>query len=112
MICVEFFAHICAKIHFMKQYIVYAWDATDDNALERRMSVRPPHFENAKRLKASGNFILGGAILNNEGKMIGSNMIMQFETEAEFEDWLHTEPYITKKVWEKFEVHPFKVADV
>jgi len=37
---------------------------------------------------------------------------MQFETEAEWEDWLNTEPYITKKVWGKFEVHPFKVADV
>jgi uncharacterized protein YciI len=112
MICVEFFAHIYTKFIFMKQYLVYAWDGTDGNTLERRMSMRPSHFENAKRLKALGNFILGGAILNDEGKMIGSNMIMQFETEAELQDWLNTEPYITKKVWENFEVHPFKVADV
>ncbi|HEY4877254.1 MAG TPA: YciI family protein, partial [Puia sp.] len=72
----------------------------------------PSHFENSKRLKALGNFILGGAILNDEGNMVGSNMILQFETEAELQDWLNTEPYITKKVWEKFEVYSFKVDDV
>jgi uncharacterized protein YciI len=96
----------------MKQYVVYGWDGKDENALERRMTVRPSHFENAKRLKALGNFIFGGAILDRNGKMIGSNMIMQFETDSELEDWLNSEPYITKEVWEKYELHPFKVADV
>ncbi len=96
----------------MQQYILFGWDGTDENALERRMAVRPAHFKNAKRLKESGNFIFGGAILDDKGKMIGSNMIMQFETRDELQQWLDTEPYITGKVWEKFELHPYKVADV
>jgi uncharacterized protein len=60
----------------MNQYLVTAYDYTDTEALQRRMNVRPHHLDGAKGLKESGNFILGGAILNDEGKMIGSVMIL------------------------------------
>jgi uncharacterized protein YciI len=96
----------------MKQYLVTAHDYTTDNALQHRMAVRPFHLEGAAALKASGNFIIGGAMLNDEGRMTGSTMILQFETEAELENWKATEPYITQKVWEKVEVTPFRVANV
>lgn len=96
----------------MQQYIMYAWDGTDEQALERRMNNRPSHFENARKLKANGNFILCGAMLNEKGIMIGSTMIMQFETEEQLQQWLSTEPYITGKVWEKMDLRPFKIADV
>ena len=55
----------------MNQYLITAYDGTDENALERRMNVRPFHLEGAKKLKENGNFIIGGAILNEEGNMIG-----------------------------------------
>jgi uncharacterized protein YciI len=96
----------------MQQYIMHAWDGTDEQALERRMNNRPAHFENARKLKAKGNFIFGGAMLNNEGKMIGSTMVMQFETKDELQQWLNTEPYITGRVWEKMDLMPFRLADV
>ncbi len=96
----------------MQQYIIYAWDGTDEQALERRMSVRPDHFDGAYKLKANGNFVIGGAMLNDEGKMIGSTMVVQFETKEQLQQWLDTEPYITGKVWEKIDIRPFKVADV
>jgi uncharacterized protein len=96
----------------MNQYLITAFDGTDENALERRMSVRPFHLEGAKRLKENGNFIIGGAMLNDEGKMIGSTMILQFESPAELQHWIDNEPYIQQKVWEKFEVKPFRVANV
>ncbi len=96
----------------MKQYIIYAWDDTDPEAISRRMNKRPAHFENASVLKAKGNFITGGALLDDTEKMIGSCMIMQFENEAGLKEWLNTEPYITGGVWKKFEVHPFKLATV
>jgi uncharacterized protein YciI len=96
----------------MQQYIMHAWDGTDEQALERRMNNRPAHFENARKLKATGNFIMGGAMLNDEGKMIGSTMVMQFETKEQLQQWLDTEPYITGKVWEKMDLRSFKVADV
>lgn len=96
----------------MQQYIVYGWDGTDDQALDRRMKVRPAHFEGAARLKASGNFILGGAMLDDNGRMIGSTMVLQFESRDQLQQWLDEEPYVTGGVWENVEIHPFRVAQV
>ena len=96
----------------MQQYIIYAWDGIDELALERRMNTRPAHFTNARQLKDKSHFILGGAILDDSGKMIGSMMIVQFETGEQLQEWIDTEPYITGKVWEKINIHPFKIADV
>ncbi len=96
----------------MQQYIITAWDGTDDQALDRRMKARPAHFEGAAQLKASGNFILGGAMLDNEGKMIGSTMVLQFETKEQLQAWIDSEPYISSKVWEKIDIKPFRVANV
>ena len=96
----------------MNQYLITAYDGTDENALERRMNVRPFHLEGAKKLKEDGNFIIGGAMLNEEGKMIGSTMILQFENLSELQNWIDNEPYLLQKVWEKFEVKPFRVANV
>lgn len=96
----------------MNQYLIYALDGEDGQALERRMNTRPEHLAGGKQLKANGNFILGGAMLNHKGQMIGSTMILQFETEDEFELWKSTEPYILNGVWKKIEIYPFKVANI
>ncbi len=96
----------------MKQYLVLGRDGKDENALDRRMQQRPLHFETARSLKAKDRFIKGGAMLDEEGKMIGSAMMVQFESEEELHAWLENEPYISGKVWESYEVIPFRVADV
>lgn len=96
----------------MNQFVVTAYDYTDAGALERRMNVRPFHLDGAKKLKENGNYVLGGAILNDDGKMMGSVMILQFETTADLEAWKQNEPYITQKIWESVEIKPFKVAAV
>jgi uncharacterized protein YciI len=96
----------------MKQYLITGYDYTDDGALQRRMNVRPHHLDELKVLKEKSNYILGGAILDDDGKMIGSVMIMQFETEEELEAWKQSEPYITQKIWESVDIKPFKVANV
>ena len=95
----------------MKQYLITAYDYTDEGALQRRMNVRPHHLDGVRALKASGNYVVGGAMLNDKGNMIGSTMILQFEDEEELETWKRTDPYITQKVWESFDVKPFKVAE-
>jgi uncharacterized protein YciI len=96
----------------MMQYLVIARDGIDTEALDRRMKTRPSHFEMARELKKHNRFIMGGAILNDEGKMTGSMMVVQFETEDELLHWMKNEPYINGNVWQKIEVTPFKVADV
>ncbi|MBV8389154.1 MAG: hypothetical protein JO080_05080 [Mucilaginibacter sp.] len=96
----------------MKQYLVTAYDYTHPDALQNRMNTRPYHLDGAKELKGKGNFILGGAMLNDEGKMIGSVMVLQFESDEELDAWKKSEPYITEKVWETVDIKPFKVASV
>ena len=96
----------------MNQYLITAYDYTHTDALQNRMNVRPHHLDGAKELKEKGNFVLGGAMLNDEGKMIGSVMVLQFETDEELEAWKKNEPYITQKVWETVDIKPFKVANV
>ncbi|HEY8780434.1 MAG TPA: YciI family protein [Mucilaginibacter sp.] len=96
----------------MNQYLITAYDYTDTGALQRRMNVRPHHLDEVRELKAKDHYILGGAILDDEAKMIGSVMIMQFATEEELEVWKQSEPYITQKIWESVDIKPFKVADV
>jgi hypothetical protein len=39
-------------------------------------------------------------------------MIVQFETEVELQSWLDREPYIVEKVWETYQVFPYRVAQV
>ena len=105
------FKHLIYK-NDMNQYLITAFDGTNEKALDHRMNVRPYHLEGVKKMKETGNFIIGGAILNDEGKMIGSSMILQFEDPQELQNWMDSEPYIQQKVWEKFEVKPFRVANV
>lgn len=94
------------------QYLVHAYDHTDPDALSRRMAVRADHLAGAARLKAGGQFILGGALLNPEGQMIGSMMLLDFETEEQLQAWQAHEPYIQHGVWDKIDIKPFRQAAV
>jgi uncharacterized protein YciI len=96
----------------MDQYLITAYDYTDGGTFEKRMQVRPHHLDGVRDMKAKGNYVIGGAMLNEEGKMIGSTMILQFENEEELEAWKQGEPYITQKIWESVDIKPFKVAVV
>jgi hypothetical protein len=96
----------------MLQFVIIANDGDDEKAVERRMAVRPSHLEGVRKLKAANHYVLGGAVLNEEGIMKGSVMIVQFETEAEMRNWFDLEPYVLGHVWQKIEIRPFKVADV
>ncbi|MFT4031470.1 MAG: YciI family protein [Siphonobacter sp.] len=60
------------------RFHLQAYDYTDEHSLTRRLEVRPVHLEKLKPLKANGHFILGGALLSEQGTMIGSVMILDF----------------------------------
>ena len=92
------------------QFLVTAYDATDEGTLERRMGARAAHIATIDRYLASGNMHMGAAILDDSGKMIGSSIIAEFETRAQLDAWLKEEPYVTAKVWEKLDVVPCKIG--
>jgi uncharacterized protein YciI len=92
------------------QWLVIARDGTDPEAAERRLRSRPAHLENAARLQAAGHLLMGGALLDDAGRMVGSAAVAQFETRAELDEWLRTDPYVTGGVWRDIQVMPYRVA--
>lgn len=92
------------------QFMITAYDGKDDGALDRRLSVRDAHIEGAKQLKEAGNLIAGGAILNEDDQMIGSTMFVEFDTKAELDQWLASDPYVAGNVWQDINVLPIRLA--
>jgi uncharacterized protein YciI len=92
------------------QYLVVIHDATDPEAQQRRQTVRPDHLKRAEKYQHDGNLLMGGAMLNDAGEVIGSSVIAQFHTREDLDEWLYKDPYTLGNVWAKFEVHPFRVA--
>ena len=45
-----------------------------------------------------GHFLMGSALLNDNGDMCGSVMIVDYPSRAELDTWLKVEPYIIGNV--------------
>jgi uncharacterized protein len=94
------------------QFILIAYDGTDPDAENRRLNVRQEHLSKIVNWKERGEFIFGGAILSDEGKMIGSMVLYNFPDRASLDERLKEEPYITQGVWQKIEIQPFRLANI
>lgn len=94
------------------QFLLLGYDGTDDGALQRRMAVREDHFRRTSLLKKAGEFLFGGAILDEGGKMIGSMIVYDFPDIQSLEEILKDEPYLTGGVWKKTEIKPFRLANI
>jgi uncharacterized protein YciI len=92
------------------QFLVIARDGTDDAALDRRMAARGLHFERLPAMLAAGEMLMGGALLNDDGRMIGSTALVDFPDRAALDRWLAQEPYVTGDVWRDIEIVPFRLA--
>ena len=88
------------------QFVIRAYDGA--GKLDKRMEVRPRHLEGMKKLNE--HIICAGGLLDDEGKMKGSALIMEFESRKELDDYLANESYVLEKVWEKIEVEPINVV--
>ena len=88
------------------QFMIKAYDGP--GMLEKRMEVRPRHLEGMNSLGA--HIICAGGLLDDEGKMKGSLLVMDFASREELDAYLKNEPYVIEKVWEKIEVEPMNVV--
>jgi len=91
-------------------YLVLAYDATDPDAPARRAAVRERHLEGIRPLAQDGRLQVGGALLDDQGVMRGSMMLIEAEDEASLRDLLDRDVYTREGVWERFEIHPFARA--
>ena len=92
------------------QFILIAYDGTDSDALERRLKVRQEHLTKIEKMKEKGEFIAGGAILDDNGKMTGSMIVYELPDRKTLDDRLRDEPYFTTGVWKQVEIKPFRMA--
>ena len=88
------------------QFLIKAYDG--EGLLGMRMEVRPRHLENMG--KVDGKIICAGGLLDANGQMKGSALVMEFEDRAGLDAYLASEPYIIEHVWEKVEVEPMNVV--
>jgi uncharacterized protein YciI len=94
------------------QFLLIAYDGTDPEAPQRRLKVREDHLRKIGLLKKTGEFLFGGAILDETGKMIGSMIVYDFPDKQSLEERLKDEPYLTNGVWAKTEIQPFRLAKI
>lgn len=93
------------------EFVVIAYDGKDEAALERRLSVREVHLQNAKKMVESGRLLFASALLDNNENMNGSIMFCDYDSEEELRaEWLGNEPYMTGNVWEKVIIKRAKIA--
>jgi uncharacterized protein len=96
----------------LMQYLLIAYDGTETGAIDRRMKSRPDHLEKIAVVKKNGQFLCGGAILNDQGTMIGSMILYETENREALDKLLENEPYIYNHVWEKIDIMPFRMAKI
>lgn len=88
------------------QFIIKAYDGA--GMLAKRMEVRPRHLEGMDRL--GGHVICAGGLLDEDGKMKGSALIMDFADRSELDAYLANEPYVQEHVWDRIDVERINVV--
>ena len=92
-------------------FVVQGLDGKDSEAPARRTATRPAHLEYGKPLVEAGRFKYGGALLDSEGNMIGSMMVVDYPSEEALRtEFLAGEPYVVNGVWETITIYPFNLA--
>jgi uncharacterized protein len=72
--------------------------------------VREQHIVLGDKLVAEGKMLYGTAILDEDGNMIGSMLILNYDSRAELDKWLEIEPYVTGDVWQDIQIRPVRVG--
>ncbi len=88
------------------QFIIKAYDG--EGMLDKRMAVRPRHLEGMKAL--GKQVICAGGLLDDEGRMKGSVLVMEFPDRDALNTYLENEPYVVEVVWQKIEVEVMNVG--
>ncbi|MBP5660645.1 MAG: hypothetical protein J6X08_04860, partial [Lachnospiraceae bacterium] len=66
------------------QFIIKAYDGA--GKLEKRMEVRPRHLEGMQKL--GDHLICAGGLLDDEGKMKGSALILDFDSREDLDNYV------------------------
>lgn len=88
------------------QFLVKAYDG--EGMLAKRMEVRPEHLKGMEEL--GEHVVCAGGMLDEDGAMIGSALVMEFPDRPALDEYLAREPYVREHVWEKIDVEIMNVV--
>jgi uncharacterized protein YciI len=83
-------------------FVIIGYDGPNGAAL--RPGVRPAHLENLQPIVEAGRMVVGGPFTDGSGSLI----VADFEDEAAAKAFVQTDPYVTKGVFERVEIRPFR----
>ena len=92
------------------QFLLIAHDGTDAEAAQRREAARPAHIAGVTKLKEGGHLRIGGAILDQDGTPVGSAAVFEFDSRAELDRYLETDPFVNEGVWQDITITPYRAA--
>ena len=94
------------------QFLLTGFDGHDESAPQRRSAAREAHLARVAELAESGQFVYGGALLDDSETLIGSVLILEFPDRAALQNWLADEPYVIEEVWQSVNVTRCRPAPI
>lgn len=92
-------------------FAVIARDRNEAGTLEKRLASRTEHMDGLRLMKADGRVVDGGAMLDGQGNMVGSVMLLYFPDRAALDEYLAREPYSRDGVWGDVEIIEVRRVD-
>jgi len=83
------------------KFVILGYDGPEGEA--KRKIHRPAHLANLEPLAQQGRVVLAGPLTDK----VGSLMVLEFESQAEAEQFANQDPYMVNGVFERVEIHPF-----
>lgn len=95
------------------QYMILAYDAKDNSTYERRLENREQHLANAKKRMEDKQLLFISALLDEEEKMIGSLMVVEYESKEKLlNEWIENDPYYVNNVWQEIKITQVKIPQL
>lgn len=91
-------------------WLVLGFDGTDADAPARRMDARDAHVAFITAEAEAARLALGLPLHDEAGRSLGSLMILAAEDRSGRDAYLEREPFATRGVWHRTEIHPFRIA--
>lgn len=83
------------------KFVILGYDGPEGEA--KRKIHRPAHLANLEPLVQQGRVVLAGPLTDKAGSL----MVLEFESQAEAEQFANQDPYMVNGVFERVEIHPF-----
>lgn len=83
------------------KFVIIGYDGPDGEA--KRKVHRSAHLANLELLASQGRVILAGPLTDKTGSLL----VLEFETQADAEQFVLRDPYTVHGVFERVEIHPF-----